>query len=111
MSHVPTSIPGSRYPHRVKVVARTSLVYVAGIVLGILVGLWTASMQLACPAFCIVGPPRFATVECVVMGILTAIAVPVVALAVDRDFIHATAQSYRTVTRFLFEDLSRQREG
>lgn len=90
---------------------RTSLVYVAGIVLGIAVGLWTASMTDDCPFSCVIGPPRFATVECVVMGLLAATAVPVVALAVSRNFLPATAASYRTITRFLFEDLSRRRES
>lgn len=96
---------------------RTSLIYVAGIALGIAVGLWTASMELTCPAFCMFGPPRFAAIECVLMGALIAISVLVAALAVNRDFPAASAQSfrmitrcYRTVTRFLFEDLTRRPE-
>ena len=44
------------------------------------------------------------------MGWSAAAVLLVVAVALNRDFLHATAASYRTVTRFLFEDLSRQRE-
>jgi hypothetical protein len=98
-------------------VVRTSLVYMAGIVLGITVGLWTASMQRNCPGLCLFGPPRFAAIECVLMGALISIAVLMAALAVDQDFPSETDQTYRTImryhrtiTRFLFEDLSRQRE-
>jgi hypothetical protein len=105
-----------RYACQVKVL-RISLIYVAGIGLGIAVGLWTLSMTDACPAFCLVGVPRFSAAECVVMGVLTSIAVLTVALAVDQDFPSETAHVYltvtrcsRTVARFLFEDLSRQRE-
>ncbi len=96
---------------------RTFLIYVAAVALGIAVGLWTASLELSCPAFCLVAPPRFTTIECVLMGALTSVAVLVAALAVDRDFPAESAQTfrmvarrYRTVTRFLFEDLTRQRE-
>ncbi len=96
---------------------RTALIYGAVIVLGVAVGLWTSSMQRSCPAFCLFGPPRFAAIECLFMGGLISIAVLAAALAVDQDFPSETAQGYRAVarctravTRFLFEDLSRQQE-
>ena len=96
---------------------RTSLIYVTGIVMGVAVGVWSTSMRYDCPAFCLVGLPRFAAVECVLVGALTSIAVLTLALALNRDLPSDTAQSYRaitrcwgTVTHFLFEDLSRQRE-
>src|ERR1700722_2508696 len=98
-----------RYPRGVKVV-RTALAYVAGIVLGIAVGLWTASITDDCPFSCVVGHQRFTTLDSVLMGWSAAAVLLVVAVALNRDFLHATAASYRTVTRFLFEDLSRQRE-
>ena len=83
----------------------------AGIALGVAVGLWTASMTVECVFnMCMFAPPRFAAFECVVMGLLAATAIPVVAMAVNQDFLPATAETYRTITRFLFEDLSRQRE-
>jgi hypothetical protein len=98
-------------------VTRTAFIYLAGISLGITVALWTASMQVTCPAFCMFGLPRFAPMECVLMGALILVGVLTVALAVDQDLPSETAQGYRTITRcsrtvvhFLFEDLSRQRE-
>jgi hypothetical protein len=109
MPPVPSQRFGPRYAQGVKVV-RTSLIYMAGIVLGIAVGLWTASMTDDCPFSCVIGRPRFAAFECVVMGVLAAIAIPVIAILVNQDFPRETAESYRTVTRFLFEDLTRQRE-
>jgi hypothetical protein len=91
-------------------VVRTSLIYVAGIVLGIVIGLWTASMRLNCPGLCFFGPPRFTTLDCALMGGSAAAVLLVSVAAVNRDFLPATAESYRSITRFLFEDLSRQRE-
>ena len=96
---------------------RAALIHVVGIALGVAVGLWTASMQLRCPGLCLFGPPRFAPIECALMGALISTAVLAAALAVDQDFPSETALGYRTitrcaraVTRFLFEDLSRQRD-
>jgi hypothetical protein len=104
------------YPRLVKVI-RTPLIYVTGIVLGIVVGVWTASMQFRCFGLCFYEPPRFGGLECLLMGALMSAAVLVTALAVDSEFPTETAQMYRaisrrcrTVTRFLFEDLSRQQE-
>jgi hypothetical protein len=109
MRKLATLLAKLRYPRRVKVM-RTVLIYMAGIVLGVAVGLWTASMTDDCPFSCVSGPPRFTTLDCVLMGWCAAAALLVVAVAVSRDFLPATAESYRTVTRFLFEDLSGQRE-
>jgi hypothetical protein len=86
-----------------------ALIWALGALAGIGVGLWVASLTYACPFSCVSGVPRFAAWQSCLVGASVSVVIPALAIALDREFVPSTLQGYRTVSRFLFEDLRQQR--
>lgn len=83
------------------------MLWVAGIVAGIMAGLWMASMTYPC-GLCVFAPPRFATWESCLFGCAVSVVLGGAIIALDRQFVPSSLRGVRQVSRFLFEDLAGQ---
>jgi len=83
------------------------VLWVAGIVAGIVAGLWMASMTSPC-GLCVFAPPRFAAWASCLVGCAVSVVLFGAITALDREFVPSSVRSVRHVSRFLFEGLAGQ---
>lgn len=82
------------------------MVWGLAVLAGVLAGLWGASLTYPCFGLCFATPALAAWQSCLI-GAIVGLVIPMLAIALDDEFMTATLGAFRAVRRFLFEDLSR----
>lgn len=85
---------------------RTGAIWGLAVLAGVLAGLWGSSLTYPCFGLCF-ATPALATWQSCLVGAIVGLVIPMLAIALDDEFMPTTLAAVRGLRRFLFEDLSR----